>query len=236
MVSATQARLSLLDKLLPLMTLICGYTAALAPAATTTPRRRCCCSRRSCASSAGLGGCSLHRSMRSTTADREQRDDRRPTTTPRPTAVGQGWEIAVAAIGGALLGLGSGRPVGLGLASALFGRRLGLAARHRHHRARHRRAVRPGTPARVSPRAARLVAAPGAVYRCVAGCELVVIVAAIVGGVMVARYRRPNDARGGMATRGEAEQVLGHQQTARRQARSSAPTSTGRDAIGRRSG
>ena len=40
-------------------------------------------------------------------------------------------------------------------------------------------------------------------------CELAVIAASIVGGVLVARYRRPGDARGGMATRSEAEQVLG---------------------------
>jgi hypothetical protein len=54
-----------------------------------------------------------------------------------------------------------------------------------------------------------LVAAPLAVYLCVAVCELAVIVASIVGGVLIARYRRPGDARVGMATRREAEQVLG---------------------------
>jgi hypothetical protein len=56
--------------------------------------------------------------------------------------------------------------------------------------------------------AARL---PGtfAVYGCVAVVEVAAIAAAIVGGVLVARYRRPGDARRGMATRYEAAQVLG---------------------------
>jgi hypothetical protein len=126
-----------------------------------------------------------------------------------PQPMGQGWEVAVAVIGGALLGFGLAALCGLGSASALFGRGwvwprgtdtithvlVGLLTGH------------PGRG--LDPRQARMVAGPLAVYLCVAACELAVIVAAVVGGVLVARYRRPGDARGGMATRSEAEQVLG---------------------------
>lgn len=126
-----------------------------------------------------------------------------------PQPMGQGWEVAVAVIGGTLLGFGLAGLCGLGTASALFGRGWvwpqgtdtithvidGLFAGH------------PGRG--LDPRQARMVAEPLAVYLCVAACELAVIVAAVVGGVLVARYRRPGDARGGMATRSEAEQVLG---------------------------
>jgi hypothetical protein len=67
-----------------------------------------------------------------------------------------------------------------------------------------------GHPGRgFDPGQARLVAGPVTVYLWVGVCELTVIAAAIAGAVLVTRYRRPGDARGGMATRGEAEQVLG---------------------------
>ena len=56
--------------------------------------------------------------------------------------------------------------------------------------------------------AARL---PGtaAVYAGVAVAELAALGLLTAGGVGWARYRRPGDARGGMATRGEAAAVLG---------------------------
>ncbi|PZS26642.1 MAG: conjugal transfer protein, partial [Pseudonocardiales bacterium] len=38
-----------------------------------------------------------------------------------PQPMGQGWEVAVAVIGGALLGFGLAALAGLGVASALFG-------------------------------------------------------------------------------------------------------------------
>ncbi|WP_246215097.1 hypothetical protein [Modestobacter muralis] len=39
--------------------------------------------------------------------------------------------------------------------------------------------------------------------------ELVLCAGAVVSGVFLSRYRRPGDARSGMASRGEAEQALG---------------------------
>jgi len=126
-----------------------------------------------------------------------------------PQPMGQGWEVAVAVIGGALLGLGLGALCGLGAASALFGR--GWVWPHGTDTITHviggLVSGHPGCG--LDPRQARLVAGPTAVYLCVAVCELAVIVASVAGGVIVARYRRPGDARGGMATRGEAEQALG---------------------------
>ena len=126
-----------------------------------------------------------------------------------PQPIGQGWEAPVAILGGALVALGLTALCGLGVASALFGRGWvwasgtdavgqvlgGLLAGH------------PGDG--LDPLQARLVAGPLAVYLCVAACELAAIAAAIGGAVLVTRYRRPGDARGGMATRSEAEQALG---------------------------
>ncbi|HEX8093489.1 conjugal transfer protein [Jatrophihabitans sp.] len=126
-----------------------------------------------------------------------------------PQPIGQGWEAAVAVLGSALLVLGLTALCGLGGASAIFGRGWvwpsgteamghvigGLLTGH------------PGQG--FGNHQATLVAGPVAVYLCVAVCELAAIAAFIAGAVLVTRYRRPGDARGGMATRGEAEQALG---------------------------
>lgn len=126
-----------------------------------------------------------------------------------PQPMGQGWEVAVAVIGGALLGFGLAALCGLGTASALVGR--GWVWPHGTNTIGHvLGGLFAGHPGRgLDPRQARMVPEPLAVYLCVAACELAVIVAAVVGGVLVARYRRPGDARGGMATRSDAEHVLG---------------------------
>jgi hypothetical protein len=126
-----------------------------------------------------------------------------------PQPMGQGWEVAVAVLGGALLGLGLAALCGLGAASALFGR--GWVWPHGTDTITHViGGLLAGHPGRgLDARQARMVARPLAVYLFTAACELAVIGVAIVGAVLVARYRRPGDARGGMATRGEAEQVLG---------------------------
>lgn len=124
-----------------------------------------------------------------------------------PQPMGQSWEVAVAALGGALLGLAA--LGGLGAASALFGR--GWVWPHGTDTIGHViGGLLTGHPGRgFDARQAPMVAGPTAVYLCVAVCEVALIVVSIAGGVLVARYRRPGDARGGMATRGEAEHVLG---------------------------
>lgn len=126
-----------------------------------------------------------------------------------PQPMGQGWEVVVAVSGGALLGLGLAALCGLGGASAVFGR--GWVWPHGTDTIGHViGGLLAGHPGRgLDPRQARMVAEPLPVYVCVTACELLVLVGAVVGGVLVARYRRPGDARGGMATRREAEQALG---------------------------
>ena len=126
-----------------------------------------------------------------------------------PQPIGQGWEVAVAVIGGALLCFGLAALCGLGGASALFGG--GWVWPHGTDTIGHViGGLCAGHPGRgLDPRQEGLVAEPTAVYMCVGVCELAVIAMSIVGCVLVTRYRRPNDARGGMATRGDAAEVLG---------------------------
>ena len=126
-----------------------------------------------------------------------------------PQPISQGWEIAAVVLGGALLGLGFAALAGLGLASALCGggwvwphgmTTIGQVLGR----------ILQGQPGRGLPAAQRrLVASPGPVYACVAVTELLLVAAAVAVGVVIARYRRPGDALGGMAARGEAEQALG---------------------------
>ncbi len=129
-----------------------------------------------------------------------------------PQPLGQGWEVAAAVIGGALLGLGLAALLGLGIASTLWGG--GWVWPHGSDVIGHvLGGLLAGRPGRgLPPEQARQVAEPAAVYACVAVCELVWIGLSVVAGVLVARYRRPGDARGGMASRGEAQQVLGMRQ------------------------
>jgi hypothetical protein len=126
-----------------------------------------------------------------------------------PQPIGQSWEAVVAILGSALLVLGLAGLCGLGTASALLGR--GWVWPHGSDTIGHvLGGLLTGHPGQgFDPRQARLVAGSVAVYLCVAVCELAAIAAAITGAVLVTRYRRPGDARGGMATRGEAEQALG---------------------------
>lgn len=125
-----------------------------------------------------------------------------------PQPMSQGWETAVAAVGGALVGLGLAALSGLGVASVLFGG--GWVWPHGTDTIGHViGGILSGHPGRGLPAPqSQLVAAPGAVYACVAVCELLAVGLAVLAGVLFARYYRPGDARGGMASRSEAAQVL----------------------------
>ena len=129
-----------------------------------------------------------------------------------PQPVGAGWEIAVAVIGAVLLGLGLAALVGLGVASAVFGG--GWVWPHGTHTIEHTiGGLIAGHPGRgLPPLEARRVPGPVATYACVAACELVLITAAGMVGMLIARYRRPGDVRSGMASRREAEHTLGLRQ------------------------
>lgn len=126
-----------------------------------------------------------------------------------PQPISQGWEVAAAVIGGVLLGVGLAALAGLGVASAVWGG--GWVWPHGIDTITHTLGgLAQGQPGRGLPAAQRrLVAGRGAVYGCVAIAGLLFTGAAVSAGVLIARYRRPGDARGGMASRGEAAQVLG---------------------------
>ena len=118
-------------------------------------------------------------------------------------------ELALLVLSGVLFMLGVGALTGLGAAAALFGggwvwpdgsdtigRTLGgLLTGH------------PG--AGLPPQLQARVPGPAVVYRCVAVTELAALIVSVTAGVVWWRYRRPNDARRGMATRAEATRVLG---------------------------
>ncbi|WP_233492255.1 conjugal transfer protein [Blastococcus sp. TF02A-30] len=126
-----------------------------------------------------------------------------------PQPIARGWELAVAAAGGALIAVALTALVGLGLASALWGD--GWVWPRGTETITHvLGGLLDGNPGRgLPPDQLRQVAGPIPVYACVAAAELVLLTAAVITAVLVTRYRRPGDARGGMATRREAEQALG---------------------------
>ncbi len=129
-----------------------------------------------------------------------------------PQPISRGWELAVAAAGGALIAVALAALVGLGLASALWGG--GWVWPQGTETITHvLGGLLDGNPGRgLPPDQLRQVAGRLPVYACVAATELVLLTAAVITAVLVARHRRPGDARGGMATRREAEQALGLRQ------------------------
>lgn len=135
-----------------------------------------------------------------------------PSRRRDPQPISRGWELAVVAVGGALIAVALAALVGLGLASALWGGGW-VWPRDTETATRVLAGLHSGDPGRGLPAdQLRQAAGPIPVYACVAAAELVLLTAAITAGVLVACYRRPGDARGGMATRREAEQALGLRQ------------------------
>ena len=129
-----------------------------------------------------------------------------------PQPIAREWELAVTAVGGALIAVALAALVGLGLASALWGG--GWVWPQGTETITHvLGGLLHGDPGRgLPPDQLRLVAGPIPVYACVAAAELALLTAAVITAVLVTRYRRPGDARGGMATHREAEQALGLRQ------------------------
>ena len=116
------------------------------------------------------------------------------------------------AAGGALIAVVLAALAGLGVASALWGG--GWVWPHGTDTVmRVLGGLLHGHPGRgLSPDQLRQVAGPVPVYACVAAVELVVLITAVITAVLISRYLRPGDARGGMATRSEAQQALGLRQ------------------------
>jgi hypothetical protein len=132
-----------------------------------------------------------------------------PSRRRDPQPISRGWELAVVAAGGALIAVGLAALVGLGLASALWGG--GWVWPRGTEAVTHvLGGLLRGDPGRgLPPNQLRRVAGPVPVYVCVAVAEFVLLTAAVGIAVLAARFRRPGDARGGMATRREAEEALG---------------------------
>ena len=131
------------------------------------------------------------------------------TQTRDPQPLGRGGETAAVAIGTGILLLAGAALAGLGLAGALFGGGWVWPA-NVDAAAPILGGLLSGEPARGLPAAQQgLVPGPVAVYACIGVLELLTLTLGAVAGVLVSRYRRPSDARRGMATRDEATQVLG---------------------------
>ena len=132
-----------------------------------------------------------------------------PSRRRDPQPISRGWELAVVAVGGALIAVALEALAGLGLASALWGG--GWVWPHGTETISHVLAgLLDGDPGRgLPPDQLRQVAGPVPVYACVVAAELVLLTAVVITAVLASRYRRPGDARGGMATRREAERALG---------------------------
>jgi len=117
--------------------------------------------------------------------------------------------MAFVVVAGAVVVLAWVGAAGLGVASALFGHGWVLPASSTDLAAVVG-GLLTGHPGQGLPAAdAARVPGPGAVYGCVLAAELAALLVAGTVGVLVGRYRRPGDARRGMATRHEAAQVLG---------------------------
>jgi hypothetical protein len=132
-----------------------------------------------------------------------------PSRRRDPQPISRGWELAVVALGGALIAVALAALLGLGLASALWGG--GWVWPRGTETVTHvLGGLLRGDPGRgLPPDQLHRVAGPIPVYACVAVAEFVLLTAAVGIAVLAARYRRPGDARGGMATRREAEEALG---------------------------
>jgi hypothetical protein len=113
------------------------------------------------------------------------------------------------AIASVLVVLALAAVAGLGLASMLVGG--GWVWPHGNNAiGRAVGGILTGHPGRgLDVRQSRLAASPPCAYVGIAACEIAALGLSIVVSVLIMRYRRPTDARSGMASRDEAKQVLG---------------------------
>jgi hypothetical protein len=126
-----------------------------------------------------------------------------------PQPLGRAGETALVALCAALLAVGLAALAGLGIACLVAGG--GWVWPHGNNQAlRLLGSLASGHPGRGLPPPVRArVPPPVAVYIGVAVAELALFVVIAAGSILFARYYRPGDARAGMATRAEAQQVLG---------------------------
>jgi hypothetical protein len=126
-----------------------------------------------------------------------------------PQPLGRGWELPIVLVGGAAIAFVLAALVGLGLASVWWGGGW-VWPRTTETITRVISGLLHGEPGRaLPPDQLRRVAGPVPTYVCVALAELMLVAAAVLGGVGMARYHpRVN----GMASRSEASRALGVRQ------------------------
>jgi hypothetical protein len=126
-----------------------------------------------------------------------------------PQPLTQSWEFAAAVLGAALLAAALAALIGMGAAAALFGG--GWVWPHGTQTISHvLGGLLGGHPGRgLPPAQARLAAGPAPTYLCVVVSECGLAALGVWAGMLLGRYRRPGDARRGMASRAEARHALG---------------------------
>jgi hypothetical protein len=126
-----------------------------------------------------------------------------------PQPMSRGGELALVMAAAALLLLALAALLGLGLASAVWGSGW-VWPRGSDTIGAVLGGIMGGHPGAGLPRPLQAhVPGSAVVYGCIAGTELLMLTLAGTAGWLFWRYHRPGDARRGMATRAEAEQVLG---------------------------
>lgn len=129
-----------------------------------------------------------------------------------PQSIDRGWELAVASVGGVVLAVVLAALTGVGVAAALWGGGwvwpLGTdSVTSVVSGLLHGDLGQGFTHAQ-----ARRLAGPVPTYVAVAVAEVVLLVVAVAGLMVVRRHVLPSDSRGGMATRSEAANALGVRQ------------------------
>ena len=126
-----------------------------------------------------------------------------------PQPMSRGGELALVMAAAALLLLALAALLGLGLASAVWGSGW-VWPRGSDTIGAVLGGIMGGHPGDGLPSPLQAhVPGRAVVYSAVAGTELLMLTVTGTAGVLFWRYHRPGDARRGMATRAEAEQVLG---------------------------
>ncbi|CCH89132.1 conserved exported protein of unknown function [Modestobacter italicus] len=129
-----------------------------------------------------------------------------------PQPLGRGWELGVVVIGGLVIAIAAAALAGRGLASAVWGGGWLWPASVQESLQVLGGLLHGAPGSGLSPELARRTAAPGVTYVCMALAESALLTVVVATGALISRYRRPGDARSGMASRHEAERALGLRQ------------------------
>jgi hypothetical protein len=129
-----------------------------------------------------------------------------------PQPLGRGWELVVVVLGGMAIAVASAALIGLAVASALWGGGWVWPSDSQEAVQVLTWILHGAHGGGLSADQASRTAAPVVTYACVALAEAALLAVVVATGALVSRYRRPGDARSGMASRSEAERALGLRQ------------------------